>query len=365
MKLINIASALEEVAPPTLQGEYDNSGLIVGSFEQDVRKALFCLDSTEEVINEAIAKGCDLVIAHHPIVFKGLKRFNGTDYVQRAVIKAIQNNIAIYACHTNLDNVLQNGVNEKIANKLGLKNHRILKPMQNNLLKISVFVPSESKEKVTEAMFAAGAGHVGEYSECSFEIQGTGTFKPGENTSPFIGQKLNRNEVTECRIEMLTQRHRVAAIVKAMKLAHPYEEVAFDVVALDNTDYTTGSGLIGELPKSISQIEFLELLKNSMDVEVVKYTSGNAEIRKVAVCGGAGSFLIHEAKRAGMDAFVTSDVKYHEFFDAENRLMICDIGHYESEKYTIEIFAEIISGKFPNFATIFSDTYTNPVKYHY
>lgn len=366
MKLAEIIEELERIAPPSLQEDYDNSGLIVGSADADIHKALLCLDSTEEVIDEAIREGCNLIVSHHPIVFRGLKRFSGSNYVERAVIKAIKNDIAIYACHTNLDNVLAHGVNSKIAGKLGLNHTRILRPGKGALVKLSVFVPLEQKESVLNALFEAGAGDIGNYSECSFSTVGTGTFRAGDHTNPFVGKKGERHYENEERLEVIFPVHLQNRVEQSLKSAHPYEEVAWDVYPLLNPWQEAGSGLIGELKQEISKEEFLEILKKEMQLPLIKYTRSNKSmVNKVAVCGGAGSFLISDALKSGADAFITSDIKYHEFFDADNNMILCDIGHFESEKYTTEIFSEILSLKFRNFATIFAKTLTNPVNYYF
>ncbi|MCC7298163.1 MAG: Nif3-like dinuclear metal center hexameric protein [Bacteroidia bacterium] len=365
MKIEDIINEIERIAPPALQEDYDNSGLITGSKLDNVEKALLCLDSTEEVVQEAIDKGCGLIIAHHPIIFKGLKKINGSNYVERAIIKAIKNNIAIYACHTNIDNVLKSGVNGKIADKLNLHNRRILRPMSGKLLKLSVFVPVSHTQEVLNALFAAGAGHIGNYDECSFAVSGSGTFRAGEGAQPFVGKEGERHTQQEEKVEVILPNYILGTVLQQLNVHHPYEEVAYEVYELKNQWLETGSGLIGELENALSVDEFLAFLKDKMELKGIRYTkSGSSTIKKVALCGGAGSFLIGDALRAGADAYVTGDVKYHEFFDAENRLMVCDIGHYESEKFTIPLFAEILSVKFPNFATIFANTNTNPVNYY-
>jgi len=366
MKLAELIDFFETVAPSALQEDYDNSGLIVGNKNTEVQKALLCLDSTEEMVDEAIREGCDVIIAHHPIVFRGLKRFNGNNYVERTVIKAIQNNIAIYACHTNLDNVLKNGVNAKIAEKLGLKNCSILSPKKGQLLKLAVYVPDAHAEAVRNALFAAGAGKIGEYDECSFNLQGEGTFRGSESANPYVGEKGIRHTEHETKVEMVLPEYALNQTLQAMFLAHPYEEVAYDTHRLMNPSLDIGSGLIGELHKKHTPDEFLALVKQNMGAKVIRFTETKHDfIEKVAVCGGSGSFLIGNAMAAGAQAYLTADVKYHEFFDAEKTMMICDMGHYESEKYTIDLFGSLLSDKFPNFATIFSSTQTNPINYYY
>lgn len=360
-----ITLALETVAPPALQESYDNSGLIVGSQDDIVKKALLSLDCTPAIVEEAIHEGCDMIIAHHPIVFKGLKRFNGKNYVEKAVMLAIKHDIALYACHTNLDNVLHNGVNAKIAEKLGLINTKIMSPKGGLLLKLGVHVPMDHLSIIEAAMFKHGAGNIGNYSECGFSWDGKGSFTPNNAAKPFIGSANEQIEGLEKRIEVIVPEYYLSSVLGAMKEAHPYEEVAYDVVQLKNNWQEVGSGMIGELPSPVSMSEFIEMVKTKMELNHFKGTKSNRiEIKKVGVCGGAGSFLIPQAMANGCDAYITSDVKYHEFFDTEGGMFLCDIGHYESEKYTIPLFKEILSEKFPNFATIFAQTETNPVQYH-
>lgn len=364
LRIHEIMAVFEHVAPLRLQESYDNSGLIVGDPNKMVGKALLCLDSTEAVVDEAIAKGCDMIIAHHPIVFGGLKRFTGSNYVQRAVMKAIKHDIAIYACHTNLDNVRKNGVNERIAQQLGVKVNSVLRPQEGVLMKLGVYVPQSHAEVVKEALFAAGAGHVGNYDECAFTVSGIGSFRPNDEANPTIGAAGERSLVSEERVEVLVPNWLRSAVWMALKTVHPYEEIAHDWTPLSNVTAEYGAGVVGELPEAMPTSAFLQHVKTAMGVDVVKFTKCHVTmVQRVAICGGAGSFLIWDAMRAGADAFVTSDVKYHEYFDAEERLLLCDIGHYESEKYTIDLFSAILSSKFPKFATIFAETITNPIDY--
>ncbi len=363
MKISEIIAAIESVAPRYLQESYDNSGLLTGSSDGEVGSALLSLDCTEEVVMEAVQKNCGLIIAHHPILFTGTKNLRPDNYVNRALIAAIKNDIAIYACHTNLDNVIT-GVNGKIAQKLGLKNSRILLPKPDLWQKLSVFAPDTHADQVRDAMFAAGAGLIGDYKECSFNTKGTGTYFPMENAHPFAGSKGKRHEEPEQKIEVIVPVYHAREVVEAMLRAHPYEEVAYDLYFLKNETRHTGSGLIGDLPGPMSSHEFLSYLKEKMELPLVRYTDlSGKSIERVALCGGAGSFLTRHALAAGAHAYITADVKYHEFFDAETRMLLCDIGHFESEKYTIEVFKEILSENLPNFATIFSTAITNPVRY--
>ncbi|MCO4818705.1 MAG: Nif3-like dinuclear metal center hexameric protein [Bacteroidetes bacterium] len=366
MKLNHITGLLSELAPPSLQESYDNSGLIVGDANMSITGILVSLDATEAVVDEAIAKKCNLIVAHHPIVFKGLKKINGKNYVERTIIKAIKNDVAIYAIHTNLDNVLEGGVNQKIGNKLSLNNVEILAKKSGTVLKLAVYVPKDHLQIVQSAMFQAGAGHIGDYDECSFVSEGTGSFRGGPNAKPFVGEPGERHLEPETKLEVVIPRHLQDKVINGMLAAHPYEEVAFDLHPLDNKSLHVGAGLIGTLKQPLKPQDFLAFVKNQLQATVVRFTdTDKKEISRVAVCGGSGSFLIHAAKAAGADAYVTGDVKYHEFFDGENEMMICDLGHFESEQFTIELLRDFLSEKIPNFAILFTETDTNPVNYFY
>ncbi len=359
----DITDYLEQLAPPVYQESYDNCGLLVGDATASVTGVLVTLDCTEAIIDEAITKGCNLVVAHHPIVFSGLKKLNGKNYVERTVIKAIKNDVAIYAIHTNLDNV-KHGVNAKIAERIGLINSQILAPKTGLLKKIAVYVPQTHVQQVQEALFAAGAGNIGNYSECSFYATGMGTFKGNEQSNGFVGEQGKQHQEPEYRLEVLVDDARLGSAISAMIAAHPYEEVAYDVYALANAHAQIGSGMIGDLREALSPDEFLAHLKARMQTNTIRYTAVNKQIKKVAVCGGSGSFLLKTAIAAGADAFVTADFKYHEFFDAEERLMIADIGHYESEIFTINLLADEMLKKFHTFAVILSEINTNPINYY-
>jgi dinuclear metal center YbgI/SA1388 family protein len=358
-----VISAIEKFAPLSYQESYDNAGLIVGNPNDEVKGALLCLDSVEATIDEAITKKCNLVIAHHPIVFSGLKSITGKNYIERTIIKAIKNDIAIYAAHTNLDNVKQ-GVNKKIADKIGLEKLSILSPKANELKKLVCFVPRSHLNEVRTGLFNSGCGEIGNYDQCSFNIEGTGTFRAGENTNPFVGNKGEMHQEEEIRVETIFESYKQSKIISAMIAAHPYEEVAYDIYPLSNKNKEVGSGMIGELPKEMSETEFLKHLKQTFNAEGIRYTNlKNKTVKKVAVCGGSGSFLLPAAIQQNCDVFVTADFKYHQFFDAENKIVIADIGHYESEQFTVEIFDAIIKENFSTFATYFSEIKTNPINY--
>ena len=363
MKIAEITSYLESMAHLSLQESYDNAGLITGNSAWDCTGIVISLDTTEEVVNEAVSKKANLIVAHHPIIFSGLKKINGKNYVEKAVIAAIKNDIAIYAIHTNLDNVL-NGVNGKMAQLLGLKNCTILAPKNNTLKKLFIFVPTAQAEQVRNAIFEAGGGNIGNYSECSFNAEGTGTFKAGDNTDPFVGNKGERHYEKETKIEVVFPAFLENRIVAAMKAAHPYEEVAYDVAGLSNLHQQIGSGIVGELENPMDESSFLDLVKKTFKTPIIKHTElrGKA-VKKVALCGGAGSFLIGTAISADADFYITADMKYHEFFDANGRVVIADIGHYESEQFTIDLLKEVLEQKFPTFAVLKTGVITNPVRY--
>lgn len=363
MKLAELINVLEELAPPVYQESYDNSGLIVGHKNQEINGAIISLDATEEVVQEAIDKGVNLVIAHHPIVFKGLKRFNGKNYVERCIIKAIKHDIAIYAIHTNLDNVRQ-GVNEKMSDLLNLTEKRILAPKTGILKKLVFYCPEESAELVKSAIFKTGGGKIGNYDSCSFSAVGEGTFRPLHGANPVKGEVGEVDRSQELRIEVLLEESVYRASLAAMKKAHPYEEVAYELYDVKNEHAHIGSGMVGELEKPMELKEFLHKVKTTFNAGCVKYTHyNNRPVKRVAVCGGSGGFLLSKAKAAGADVFITSDYKYHEFFDAENEIAILDIGHYESEQFTKELIMEYVIKKFPKFALHLTGVNTNPVKY--
>ena len=358
-----MVAVLEQLAPPYYQESYDNAGLITGTNLTECTGVICTLDATEQVVFEAIQKGCNLIVAHHPIVFSGLKKITGKTYVERAIITAIRNNIAIYAIHTNLDNI-PSAVNGKMANKLQLINRKVLLPKQNTLMKLVVFVPVFAAEKVREAIFDAGGGTIGKYNECSFSAKGTMTFTPGEGTHPHTGEIGKREISAEERVEIIFPAYLKEKLIKAMIEAHPYEEVAHDIIALQNNFTEIGSGLIGELQAPMETNKFLRFVKQQFGLQVIRHTALiKNEVKKIALCGGAGSFLIKNALLAGADVYITADVKYHEFFDAEDELLIADIGHWESEQYTIELLHDVLSTNFTTFAVLKSEVKTNPVQY--
>ncbi|WP_291399709.1 Nif3-like dinuclear metal center hexameric protein [Daejeonella sp.] len=363
MKLREISSFLEEIAPLAYQEDYDNSGLIVGQADMEISGALISLDCTEAVVDEAINLGFNLIISHHPIVFKGLKKFNGSSYVERVVMKAIKHDIAIYAIHTNLDHVM-NGVNKKICDKLGIQKPVILSPKVGVLKQLVTFCPTEHAENIRKALFDAGAGSIGNYSECSFNSEGMGTFKAGPGANPFTGEIGKQHQEFEVRIEVIYPTNIEAKIIRSLHEAHPYEVVAYSTYPLSNAYQEVGAGMIGELDRDWDELEFLKFVKEKLGAKLIRHTNlRSKKIRKVAVCGGSGGFLLKNAIRAGADIFITADYKYHEFFDADEKLIIADVGHFESEQFTQELLLELITEKFSNFALRLTLQNTNPINY--
>ncbi len=345
IKIKEIINYLEEWAPPVLQESYDNSGLIVGDSNKEVTGVLVCLDSIEEVVQEAIEKKCNLIIAHHPIVFKGLKRFTGKNYVEKTVIKAIKNDIAIYAIHTNLDNV-RTGVNAKICDCLGLENTQILAP-KSMMKKIWIYMPIAYADKVKQSLIALGAGTNNDKEVFNHAGVGAG------------------HHEAEIQLNLVFAAHLQPIIIKTLNELLNGERFRYDITNVEGVYESVGSGMVGELKKPMPEKKFLDYIKKQMDVSCIKYTAlRNKPIQKVAVCGGAGGFLLNEAKRASADIFITSDYKYHEFFDAENNIIIADIGHYESEQYTIDLIIAHLKNKFTTFALLKTSINTNPVNYH-
>ena len=364
MKIKDLTQFLEKIAPPQYQEAYDNAGLIVGNPNDEITGVLVCLDSIEAVIDEAVASGCNVVVAHHPIVFKGLKRFNGKNYVERTVIKAIKKDVAIYAIHTNLDNMFQQGVNTKICEQLGLKNLKILAPKRQTLMKLTFFAPKAYAQPVLDALYAAGAGQIGAYKNCSFRTEGVGTFTPTGSAQPYIGSLDKKEEVVENRVEVIFPSFLENKMLSVLKAAHPYEEVAYYLHLLENENQMVGSGMVGDMDEAMDEADFLFYLKKTMQASMVRHTQPlSKKVKKVAVCGGAGGFLLSNAIGAGADVFVTSDYKYHEFFDADGKIMIADIGHYESEQFTIQLLSDMLKNKFKDLQVFSTKIITNPVNY--
>ena len=363
MKIKEVISYLESFAPLSLQEDYDNSGLIIGNPDAELTGILITIDSIEEVVQEAIDKNLNLIISHHPVIFSGLKKINGKNYIEKTVLKAIKNDIAIYAAHTNLDSV-SGGVNSKIAQKLNLKNTRILSNSLNQLIKLVYFVPVQQAEETRKAVFEAGAGHIGNYDMCSFNVEGKGTFKARENTNPFVGKKGEIHTENEIRVEVILPKQIKNDVIQALISAHPYEEVAYDLYALENEYTGSGIGIIGELENEMNELDFLNQLKSLFNAKCIRYTGLlDKPIKKAALCGGSGSFLLNRAIAEKADVFISADFKYHQFFDANNKILIADIGHFESEQFTKELIYELLIKKFPKFAVHLSEINSNPINY--
>ncbi len=363
MKLKEIVSFIESVVPLAYQEDYDNAGLIVGNSDMELSGVLITVDVTEEVVDEAVKKNANLILAHHPIVLSGLNKFTGRNYVERVIIKAIKNDIAIYASHTNLDSIW-GGVSSKIAEKLKLKNQKILAPVSNHLIKLVYFVPTEQADETRKAVFEAGAGHIGNYDMCSYNTEGKGSFRAGEETNPFVGNKGEVHFEQEVRVETIFPKHLRNKIISALINSHPYEEVAYDLYPLENDFNRVGFGVVGELDNEVNEIVFLNQLKKTFSAKCVRHTKLlNKPIKKIAICGGSGSFLLKNAIRENADIFVSGDFKYHQFFDANGQIVIADIGHFETEQITKELFYELLMKNFPKFALHLTEINSNPINY--
>lgn len=359
----DIIHLIEGAAPLHYQEPYDNSGLQIGFPDMKVKGILLSLDVTEEVVEEAVSIGANLIVSHHPLIFSNVRKIIGSNYVERTIAKAIKSDVAIYSCHTNIDNV-QQGVSFKMAEKLGLANVKVLKPVTGVLCKLVTFVPSDHADHVRQAIFEAGAGHIGQYDCCSFNLSGEGTFRASEGANPFVGNIGQLHKEPEVRIETILPKFIESKVVAAMINAHPYEEVAFDIYPISNTYDQVGSGAIGFFEDSVDTKHFLKLVKDTFRIPFIRHTRILSEkISSVALCGGSGSSFLSDARKAGADVFISADFKYHQFFDAENRILIIDIGHFESEQYTLEIFYDLLIKNLPNFAIRFTKVNTNPINY--
>lgn len=362
MRISEIIESLEKWAHPSLQEDYDNSRLIVGNRERECTGALISLDCTEEIVNEAFERGCNLVISHHPVLFTPLKTLTGQTYTERILLSAIEKKIALYALHTNLDNIFS-GVNQEIAERIGLTQLNILRQSTGKLMKLVTYVPTDHLIKVREALFAAGAGHIGNYDQCSFSVEGTGTFRPQEGANPYSGKIGHLQEDIERRLEMVFPAYKKAEILKALKQAHPYEEVAYEFHALENALQTVGAGMSGILPEPLAPADFLKHIKTVFGGMIRFSRPTPGKINKVALCGGSGSFLLPDAIACGADVFISSDFKYHQFFDADHRIMVIDIGHYEAEQFTSNLIQRYLNENFSKFAVLLTNQSTNPVQY--
>lgn len=362
MKIKNILDILEEMAPLAYAEDFDNVGLLTGNADDEATGVIVCHDALETVIDEAIAKKCNLVVCFHPILFTGLKKITGKNYVERAVIKAIKNDIAIYAVHTALDNH-QQGVNKIFCNALGLINTEILIPKENHIRKLITYTIPENLEKLRTALFDAGAGNIGNYENCSFTSQGLGTYKGNEKSNPKVGEVGEFVEAKEIKIEVTFEKQFEVKVLKALFSNHVYEEVAYEIYNLNNTHQNIGLGMTGEFAEPMDEKEFLHFVAAKMQANGIRHSAFNGkQIKKVAVLGGSGSFAIKAAIAAGADAFLTADLKYHQFYEAEGKILLADIGHFESERYTQDYIADYLSSRL-NIPVLITTIDTNPVKY--
>jgi len=364
MKIKELVNTLDAFAPLDYAEDFDNVGLIVGDSNNDIKGVLVSLDTTEEIVDEAISKGCNVIVGFHPIIFSGIKKLNPSNYVNRAVIKAIRNDIAIYAIHTALDNAFH-GVNDVICSKLGLKSRDILMPQSQTIKKLTTYIPKANAGKLREKLFEVGAGNIGNYSHCSFNIEGQGSFKGEEGSNPVVGQKGKTHYEDEIQINITFAKHLEGKVLKKLFEQHPYEEVAYEIETLDNRNQHIGLGMTGNFEKAINENEFFDLLKNTFGTPVLRHSEKLGKpIQKIAVLGGSGASAIPKAILSGADAFITADLKYHDFFKAENQILLVDIGHYESEQFTKDYLYSFINENFTNFAVVLSNLNTNPVQYY-
>ncbi len=363
MTLTELISYFDSAVPLAFQESYDNSGLQVGDPEQEITSAMITLDVTEQVMEEAIQEGCDLILSHHPVIFSPIKRISTSTASERIITSAIRNKIAIYSLHTNLD-VTSSGISIKMAGKIGLLNTKVLRPLKNRLYKLVTYVPDNFMEKVRIAVFEAGAGVIGNYDYCGFVAEGTGSFRAGDDADPFVGEKGKLHFEKEARFETVLYSHLRERVIGALLEAHPYEEVAYDLYPLENDNVTVGLGCVGELPEHLNEPEFLRLVSEIFGASGLRYSKASGkQIKKVALCGGAGAELLKDAISASADAFITADVRYHTFHEAGERILLIDCGHYETEKHSVEIIYDLFVKKFPTFALRFSKTNTNPINY--
>lgn len=363
MKIREVLSAIEQLAPLPLQEGYDNSGVQVGDINQEVRGVLIAIDVTEDVMTEAVRLNCNLVISHHPLAFRSFKSLTGRNYVERCMIKACKHDIVVYAAHTNLDNAV-GGVNYELARILGLQQVKILAPQRKVLSKLVTYVPLSHADNVRAVLFNAGAGNIGNYDSCSFNILGEGTFKVGEGTSPFVGEQGVLHREQEVRIEVILPIYKQSEVLNALLAAHPYEEPAYDFYLLENSWAQAGSGIVGTLPEPMEEEDFLYYLKDTLKLSSIQHSTYlGKQIQEVALCGGSGSFLIPNAISYRADIFITGEAKYNDFYDVENKILLATVGHYESEVCTKNIFYNLLSSKFPDLELNLSQFDENPVKY--
>jgi dinuclear metal center YbgI/SA1388 family protein len=359
----DIVQILESKAPKALQESYDNSGLITGRPDQEISGILVCLDVTPAILDEAENRGCNFIVSHHPPVFSGMKKFSGNSLQEQVLVRAVRNDVALYACHTNLDSVI-GGVSGRMADKLGLVRQKILVPREDDLVKLVCFIPSGHLEEVSRAVFSAGAGSIGNYNNCSFQVAGSGTFRAGEGANPFKGKIGAVHSERETRFETIMPRHLMNQVVEAMLDKHPYEEVAYDLFPLINKNQAFGLGIVGELEEESPFADFLIRVKRVLGLPVVRHSRlPDQPVRKVALCGGSGIQFIRLAESSGADIYLTSDIKYHSWFDVPGKMVLADIGHFESEQFAINVLAESLIEKFPKFAVYLTEVNTNPINY--
>ena len=363
MQIKDVTNYIEKLAPLAYAEDFDNVGLLIGNYTTEITGVLVTLDTLEKTVDEAIAKNCNLIVSFHPIIFSGLTKINGNNYVERVVLKAIQNNIAIYATHTALDNV-NNGVSAKMCEVLGLENCQTLIPKKGIIKKLTTYVPIENAEKLRTKLFEAGAGNIGNYEQCSFNFQGTTSYRGNKNSNPTIGEKGEFISEEEIAISVTFINNLEGKILQTLFKNHPYEEVAYEIITLDNSYQNIGMGMIGEFQTAMNEHDFLSFVKKTFKTDCVRHSELLGKpIKKVAVLGGSGSFAIKNALRLNADAYISADFKYHEFFKAERKIVLADVGHYESEQFTKNLLIDYLRKKFSTFAITLSEESTNPIYY--
>ncbi len=363
-----IIKYFEEWAPKEIAWQKDNVGLQVGSLNNKLNNILLCLELHDQVIDDAIKKNCNLIISHHPLLFQPLKKIDlQNDKNSKLIEKLIKNNITLYSAHTNLD-FTKEGVSFELAKKLKLNNIDFLVHQNSNQYKLSVFVPVDFVDKVANAIFENGGGRIGEYTNCSFRTKGNGTFKGSGNSNPYLGEKNKIELVEEIKLEVLVDSWKLKKILTAIFETHPYEEVAYDIYPLANSNKNYGAGTIGELDKPMHQKQFLDYVADNLKIKNFRYSKGNNKIKKVALCGGAGSDLVKDALNSGADAFITADLKYHTFQDANEKILLIDAGHYETEIHSLDEVKRKLShytiGKNINTKIFKYEGSTNPIFFY-
>lgn len=368
----NIESTLSQLAPAMLKMDYDNVGLQVGDSSSKVKKILVSLNITSEVAEEAVKKKCDLIVSHHPLIFRPLKNIRAGEGNSDIIIKLVRNNISYIACHTNFDSVKQ-GVSFLLAEKIGLKNPKVLvtskeirKSSYIENYKLTVYVPKTHLFLLKKALAEAGAATIGEYDFCYFEQEGTGSFRPGIKATPHIGEKEKLSEITEIKLETIVPVRTVSSVIKALLQTHPYEEPAYDLYKLENDFQNYGLGAIGDLEKEVSMNEFLKIVTNKLKIDNVRFSrpENSKRIKRVAVMGGSGGDMWRKALSQGADAYLTAECDHHTFLDAKGKLFIVEATHQATEQFAVQGLTNYIKSKYANLEVVTSQEDCDPILYY-